>query len=205
MVTPSRLYCLAGLLCLPASLVPSSIGVGPGHIESVRLFPFLFYVLPLSAASWALGFSYSQRGTRGALETVTATIWLFTAVSMSLPMGAWAASVTALATAQAIAVGLSAVALAVSSLRTLRRPDVVGTLPVFRALHAGGGLLIALLFAYEILGAYVGLAATQSTGLARLVAEGEIFASVLAAAAAAIATGAICHVLRARAAAQRSG
>ncbi len=191
MVTPSRLYCLAGLLCLPASLVPSSIGVGPGHIESVRLFPFLFYVLPLSAASWALGFSYSQRGTRGALETVTATIWLFTAVSMSLPMGAWAASV--------------AVALAVSSLRTLRRPDVVGTLPVFRALHAGGGLLIALLFAYEILGAYVGLAATQSTGLARLVAEGEIFASVLAAAAAAIATGAICHVLRARAAAQRSG
>src|SRR5258708_37934888 len=168
MVRTSRLCWPARVLCVAGSLVPSAVGVGPGHIESVRLFPFLFYVLPLSAASWALGFSYSQRGTRGALETVTATIWLFTAVSMSLPMGAWAASVTALATAQAIAVGLSAVALAVRSLRTVRRADVVGTLPVFRALHAGGGLLIALLFAYEVLGAYGGLAAAPDTGLGRL-------------------------------------
>lgn len=202
--TPSRLYWLAGLLCLPAPFVPSGVGVGADRVESLRMFPFVFYALPLTAASFALGFSHWRRRSRGSLETVAAATWLVAAVAMSLPVAAWAPSVTGLATAQAIAIGLSAVALMVSSIRTLRSAHAAEPLPIFRALQAGGAVLIALLFARGILGSYVELAMTHSGGLERLMAEAQLFAGVLSVGATAIAAGAAGDWWRSRAA-QKSG
>jgi hypothetical protein len=198
--TPSRLYWLAGLLCLPAPLVPSGVGVGADRVESLRMFPFVFYALPLTAASFALGFSHWKRRTRGTFETFVAVTWLVAAVGMSLPVAAWAPSVTGLATAQAIAIGLSALALLVSSTRTLCGADAADQQPTFRVLQAGGSLLIALLFARGIFGAYVWLSMTHSSGLERLVAEAKLFAGVLAVGATAIAAGAAGDWWRGRAA-----
>src|SRR5207245_2387041 len=131
--TPSRLYWLAGLLCLPAPLIPSGVGVGADRVESLRMFPFVFYALPLTAASFALGFSHWRRSTRGTVETFVAAALLVAAVAMSLPVAAWAPSVAGLATAQAIAIGLSAVGLVVSATKMLRGADAAEQQPTFRA------------------------------------------------------------------------
>ena len=193
-MTPARSFLLAGILCIPSPLIPTGIGSGAERVESLRLFPFLYYALPLACASWALALSHFTRRTGGFLEVVTAAIWLVAAVSMSLPLAAWVASLPGLGEGQIMVIGLAALALAASSVRMLhyrtREPAAL--------LQAGGGLAIVLLLVRGVARAYLGLARTYSSVLEQLATEAQIFATVLVVAAGAIAVGAAADRFRAR-------
>jgi hypothetical protein len=187
---PSLIYGLAGLLSLPGPFLRSSIGEGDDLTQQAQAFPFVFYVLPLAAASLALAFSHRRRGTRGVLDTVVAALWLVTVVTASLPPILWPPPMGQ-TLAESVLVAITSLGLATSALLLLRSGD--SSHPVYRLLQSGGTALLALQFARGAAGIYLSATATQSAGIARMMQDAQLFAAVVVTAALMIAGGAAGH------------
>jgi hypothetical protein len=191
--TAMRLYWAAAVLCLGDPLIPAQVE----GITFTRIIPFVFWAAPLSAASLALGFAHWQHQTRSCRDVLVAGLWLAAVVSLTLPVAVWAFSIPVLVHIQAALVGAAAAALLVTSLKTVRDTGTEEPhIPIFfRALSAGGILLLALLFARGVLRTYAALFTTEGQGLAALAAEARLFSGVTLAATAAIAIATIASVL----------
>jgi hypothetical protein len=189
--TATRLHWAAAVLCLGDALVPAQVQ----GINATRIFPFVFWAAPLSVASLALSLAHWQQPSRSWRDVLVAGLWLAAVVSLTLPVSIWAFPIPVLVHIQAALVGAAAAALLVTALKTVR--DTGSEEPrspiLFRALSAGGILLLALLFARGVLRTYVSLFSTEGQGLAALAAEARLFSGVTLAATAAIAIATIAR------------